>query len=133
MFGTLICSVVAVEVLAFCLVWAGKCSWHMQIFSYSALVNSQVSSYPGRGGQELNGKYRSKDSKLCTYLLITSWFRALFSSILFLRDQKKISVTYVHIPWNCFTYTDTVMMGKFWFKKKTVFQKISHFWSYILG
>lgn len=68
MFGALICNFIAVEVLAFCLVWAGKCSWDMKIFSCSAVVKSRVCSYPGRGGQDLNRKYRSKDSKLYMYL-----------------------------------------------------------------
>lgn len=79
MSGAFIFNFVAVEVLAFYLVWAGKCSWDMKIFSSSTLVKSQVSSYSGRGEQELNRKYRSKDSNLYIYLLITSQFRALFT------------------------------------------------------
>lgn len=134
MFGALIYSFTAVEVLAFYLVRAGKCSWDMKIFSCSALVKCQVSSYPGRGGQELNRKYRSKDSKLYMYLLMTSWFRALFSSIVLLKGPGE-NLYYLsayplepfHIYWH---YHDRC---KFCLKKKIVLQKIRHFWSCILG
>lgn len=97
------------------------------IFLFSSSKKSSLLLSWKRWTKDLNRKYRSKDSKLCMYLLITLWLRVLFSSIIFLRDQEKIYVTYVHIPWNHFTYTDTMTGVNFDLEKKDGLRKYKMF------